>query len=67
MKLYLEKLEDSYKKSILEIEVDIFEEKFDDAIDKIDALLKKDDNIRNIDLLLMKADICYKADKMFES
>lgn len=67
VRLYLQKLEDSHKKSILEIEVDIFEEKYDEAIEKINALLKKDDNIRNIDLLLMKADICYKADKMFES
>ena len=32
----------------------------------MDLLLKKADNIRNIDLLMMKADICYKDDKMFE-
>ena len=32
----------------------------------MDALLKKGDNIRNIDLLMMKADICYRCDKMFE-
>lgn len=45
----------------------IFEDNYNEAIDKIDTLLKKSDNIRNIDLLLIKADACYRDDRMFES
>lgn len=63
---YLPKLDDSQKKSILEIEVDIFNCDFDKGLQKIEALLKKSDNIRNTDLLMTKADICYLSDKMFE-
>ena len=63
----MEKMEESHKKSILEIEVCIYEEDYDGAISKIDALLKQSDNIRNVDLLLIKADVCYRAEKMFES
>lgn len=44
----------------------MFYEQYDNALAKMDALLKKADNIKNIDLLMMKADICFKDDKMFE-
>ena len=63
---YLNKLEDSQKREILEIEIEVFYERYDQALGKMDLLLKKGDNIRNIDLLMMKADICYRCDKMFE-
>lgn len=63
---YLPKLDESQKKSILEIEVEIFKSNFNGALEKIENLLKKSDNIRNIDLLMTKADICYLSDKMFE-
>ena len=45
----------------------IYEENYDRAISSIDALLKQSDNIRNADLLLIKADVCYRTEKMFES
>jgi tetratricopeptide (TPR) repeat protein len=60
------KLEDSHKKSVLEIEIDIFYQRYEEALNKVNILLSKGDNIRNIDLLMMKADICYRDEKMFE-
>ena len=43
----------------------MFEEKYEDAISSIDDIIVK--NSVNIDLLMMKSDICYQADRMFES
>lgn len=63
---YLPKLDDSSRKSILQIQVDIFNKNYEDALAKIEAFLKKSDHIRNVEYLMIKADICYRSDKMFE-
>lgn len=44
----------------------MFNKKYDDALAKIETLLEKGDNIKNVDYLLIKADICYRSDRMFE-
>jgi tetratricopeptide (TPR) repeat protein len=57
-------LNDSDNKNILKIKVLIYKKNYDQAIEIVDEMIQKDK--KNMELLLMKADICFKSDKMFE-
>lgn len=63
---YLGKLEESARRSVLEVGVDVFGGRYEEALGKIEEFLRKGDNIRNVDYLMIKADICYHSDKIFE-
>ena len=48
----------------MSIKVNLFNGKYQDCLDLLDDMLEKDQ--KNLDLLEMKADICFKYEKIFE-
>jgi predicted Zn-dependent protease len=61
----LPKIADSNRKKILAIKVNLFNGKYEECLDTLDEMLEKEP--KNLDLLEMKADICFKLEKIFES
>lgn len=61
---YLEKLSSSDRKSIMMAHILVSEEKFDDAVEVAEKLLEKDS--KSMELLMLKAEICFLSEKLFE-
>lgn len=59
----LPKIVESNRKKILSIKVSLFNGNYQDCLDVLDNMLEKEP--KNLDLLEMKADICFKYEKIF--
>ena len=63
-KEYLKKLQKSDRKSIMMAQILVSENKFDDAINIVEELLEKKSN--DMELLMLKAEICFLSERLFE-
>jgi len=57
------KLVSSDRKKILTIKVNLFNGKYEECLEMLDEMLEKDS--KKLDLLEMKADICFRYEKIF--
>lgn len=61
---YLDKINDSDKKNRLRVQILLYETKYDEALQIVDEMIEKDN--KNMELLLIKSEICYRSEKLFE-